>query len=110
MNKATAPKKARNHYDEDFKRRVLDNWRTSGRSAREIGAEFGVPAFTLYDWRSKAALQAPRGGPEERDGLATEVTRLREELARVTEQRDILKKSLGILCEPPRKSMPTSKH
>ena len=109
MNKATAPKTARKHYDEDFKRRVLDNWRTSGKSARVIGSEFGIPAFTLYDWRSKASLQAPHGGPEGSDGLAAEVTRLKEELARVTEQRDILKKSLGILCEPPRKSMPISK-
>ncbi len=106
MNKATAPKKARKHYDEDFKRRVLENWRTSGKPAAQIAEEFGVPVFTLYDWRSRASLQGPHGGLGE---AAARIKELEQELARVTEQRDILKKSLGILSEPPRKSMPTSK-
>ena len=108
MNKAAAPKKARKHHDEDFKRRVLENWKTSGKPAAQVAQEFGVSTFNLYSWRSKAPLQGPHGGLGE-GGLAAENTRLKQELARVTEQRDILKKSLGILCDPPRRSMPTSK-
>jgi transposase len=35
--------------------------------------------------------------------------RLRKELARITEQRDILKKAAGILSELPPRDMPGSK-
>ena len=36
MDKVIAPKKPRKHHDEDFKRRVLENWRTSGRTAAQV--------------------------------------------------------------------------
>jgi transposase-like protein len=38
--------------------------------------------------------------------LEAEVRRLREQLASVTAQRDILKKACGILSEAPSKGMP----
>ena len=38
--------------------------------------------------------------------LQAENDRLRQEVARLTEQREILKKAVGILSEPPRNSMP----
>jgi transposase-like protein len=38
--------------------------------------------------------------------LEAEVRRLREQLASVTAQRDILKKACGILSEAPTKGMP----
>jgi|SRR5882672_850638 len=108
MDKAIAPKKTRKHHDEDFKRRVLENWTTSGKSAVQVAREFGVSTFNLYSWRGKAPHQGPHGGLDAA-ALAAEVARLKRELAIAVEQRDILKKSLGILCEPPRKSMPASK-
>jgi len=37
------------------------------------------------------------------------VTYLERELARITEQRDILKKAAGILSEPSQSGMPESK-
>jgi transposase len=41
--------------------------------------------------------------------LASEVMRLRQEVFRLTEQRDILKKAAGILSELPPRGMPESK-
>jgi transposase len=38
--------------------------------------------------------------------LQAENERLRHELARITEQRDILKKAAGILSEPSQSGMP----
>jgi transposase len=38
--------------------------------------------------------------------LQAENERLRQELARITEQRDILKKAAGILSEPSHSGMP----
>jgi len=40
--------------------------------------------------------------------LESEKRRLRAENAKLLEQRDILKKSLGILCELPLRDMPAS--
>jgi len=44
-----------------------------------------------------------------KETLQAENERLRRELARVTEQRDILKKAAGILSEPSPSGMPGSK-
>jgi hypothetical protein len=40
--------------------------------------------------------------------VEAENRRLREENAKLLEQREVLKKSLGILCEPPLRGMPGS--
>ena len=63
--------------------------------------KLGIHYWTLREWveaaRARAALPAtPRTATE----LEAEVRRLQGELARVTEQREILKKSLGILSIP----------
>jgi transposase-like protein len=86
---------------------VLDHWDSTRQPAAKVAEAFGVSPFTLYQWRK--AIRGPHGYPEWAADLAAENARLREELAVVKEQRDILKKSLGILCEPPRRSMPASK-
>jgi len=41
--------------------------------------------------------------------LEAEIHRLREENNKLLEQREILKKSLGIFSEPPPRNMPRSK-
>ena len=108
MNKESAPKRAYKRHDADFKRRVLEHWEKTRQPAAKVAEAFGVSSFTLYQWRK--AHRGPHGGPDGAADLAAENARLREELAIAREQRDILKKSLGILCEPPRRSMPKSKH
>lgn len=107
MEKKPAPKGPRKRHDTDFKKRVLQNWKASGRTAAQIAAEFGVSTFTLYSWR-KLEHQGPPGGLDAASAAAR-IAELEHELAVAREQRDILKKSLGILCEPPRKSMPAFK-
>ncbi len=59
MNKDSAPKGARKRHDSDFKRRVLEHWKASKRTAAQVAAEFGVSTFTLYAWRK--AHQGPMG-------------------------------------------------
>ena len=81
----------------------------SGRSAAEIARQLGIRAELLYVWGNRTrppGAGASAGSPEE---LASENARLREEVERLREQRDILKKSLGILCEPPLRGLPRSK-
>jgi transposase len=106
MNEAN-PVKRRRKYDKEFKRQVVQNWITSGKSADEIGQELGIPVSRLYEWRNEFAPSAS-GGREAEGAKPGSVAALRarldaaeRELARVREQRDILKKTLGIISEPP---------
>ncbi len=91
---------ARKPYTDEFKRSVVEHWLESGKSARKVAAEFGIKQWNLRDWRFKfgPARKGPEDPtPETPEGLRTEVQRLRLELARVTSQREILKKTLGII-------------
>ena len=101
----------RRRYDPEFKREALRLWKTSGKTAAQVGRELGVEPTMLFQWDK--AGRSPRAAgasvlPEGQAALETEVRRLRQELSRITEQRDILKKAAGILSEPPANGMPWS--
>ena len=100
-------------YTEEYKQQALELWRRSGRSAAKVAAELGLRAALLYEWTKQRRRTAEHGGPaaEPRprlEVLAAENRRLREENAKLLEQREVLKKSLGILSEPPPRGMPGS--
>lgn len=97
--KERAPAK---HYNEEFKRSVVEHWKISGKSAGAVAREFGVNIWNLRDWRRKYDL-AP-GSPQEPvsedpRAMKREIQLLRKELARAIHQREILKKTLGIISE-----------
>ncbi len=92
-------------YTEQFKRDAVELL-AGGASVEKIALGLGVTPVTLRHWRKRMAGRddAPPGWttPE----LEAENRRLREQLANVTAQRDILKKACGILSEAPTKGMP----
>jgi transposase len=89
--------KPRRKFDASFKREAVALWLNSGKSARQISAELGISKGHLYDWK-KAYGPAGQASPEQRD---SELAALRRENALLRQQRDILKKTLGIISEPP---------
>lgn len=95
--------RARKHYSQEFKRSVIDHWITSGKTGPEVAQEFGVKVWNLRDWKREFGpagakpVDAPL--PKTPDEMAREIQQLRKELARVSMQRDILKKTMGILSE-----------
>ena len=104
--------KKRRKFDETFKRDAVRNWLASGKSAEVIAQELGLNADRLYAWKNRfapaaaggrAAAGAKPGSPAD---LQSQLDATRRELARVREQRDILKKTLGILSEPSPNAMP----
>jgi transposase len=95
--------KSRGGYTEEFKRSVVDHWCHGGKTAEEVAKEFGVKVWNVRDWRRRYGpthkpIDAPM--PETPEELKRELQQVRKELARVTIQRDILKKTMGILSEP----------
>jgi len=98
---AVPPIKPRRKFDSTFKRDAVALWLSSGKSAREIGADLGVTERHLHSWHHKHAPATPA----QRSQMETEVVALRRENALLRQQRDILKKTLGILSEPPNNAM-----
>lgn len=92
----TSPSPAVKRYDEAFKKQAVENWIKSGTPGTRIAAELGVSYPSLKDWKRRYWGDAT----PERNDPAEEIRALKAELARVREQRDILKKTLGIFTEP----------
>ena len=99
---APAPQPKR--YDEAFKRQAVENWIRSGKSGTQIAGELGLSYPSLKEWKRRYHGDAT---PERAD-LEAENRALKAELLRVREQRDILKKPLGILSEPLKNATKTS--
>ena len=97
VNAPVEPVKPRRKFDRNFKKEAVALWLNSGKSAREIALELGSREKRLYIWRQKFA-PAP---PAKQADLESELQTLRRENAQLRQQRDILKKTLGILSEPP---------
>ena len=85
-------------YDDSFKRAAVENWIKTGKPGTQIAAELGISYPSLKDWKRRYYGDAT----PQRDDLAAENRALKAELTRVREQRDILKKTLGIFTEPSR--------
>ena len=90
--------KPRRKYDAAFKRDAVAHWLFSGKSAREIAAELEIRDNDLYLWRKSHAPRTPATQSQMEEELAA----LRSENAHLRQRCDILKKTLGILSEPPK--------
>ena len=99
--------KSRRKFDETFKHEAVNNWLSRGKSAEVIAPELGLNSHRLYAWRKRfapaaaggrAAAGAKPGSPTD---LQAKLDAALRENRHLREQRDILKKTLGILSEPP---------
>jgi transposase-like protein len=105
----TSSIRCRRRFDETFKREAVQNWLASGKSAAAVGEELGVTANLLYAWRK--LVPAGAGGraaavkPGSVADLQGQLDAAQRELRHVREQCTILKKTLGILSEPPSNGM-----
>lgn len=103
--------KTRRKFDETFKREAVQNWLASDKSAAVIAQELGLHADRLYAWKKRFA-PADAGGRAAAGAKPGSVADLQGQLEvalrenrHLREQRDILKKTLGILSEPSMNAM-----
>lgn len=87
--------KTRPPYPAEFRQQMIELAGT-GRTPAELSREFNVSAQTISNWVAQAARD--RGQPlPGKEGLSTaereELVRLRRQLKRVQEERDILAKA-----------------
>ena len=89
-------------HDKAFKEHAVKLWLESGKSAQEIADELGIKRDRLYIWKEKLVGGGPaRPAPGTPEQLQEQVARLERENRLLRQQRDILKKTLGILSEAP---------
>jgi transposase len=83
-------------YTEEFKREAVRQVTERGYTAKSVADRLGVSAHTLYKWVKDAS---PNPAPAGDADLRSEVARLKAELRRVQEERDILKKAAAYFAK-----------
>lgn len=91
----------RQRFSKEFKLEAVRLMHHSGRPAVEIARELGIRRNQLHKWAGEVEAQGEGAfpGPGRQAPPAAEVARLRRELARVTEERDILKKAAAYFAK-----------
>lgn len=77
-------------YTEEFKLGAVAQVTAKGHSVTSVAGRLGVSTKSLYDWVKRYG-DTPNKAPAAADQI--EIKRLKAELRRVTEERDILKKA-----------------
>ena len=83
-------------FSEDFKRDAVHQIAVRGYPVREVSERLGVSAHSLYKWMKLYALSASKAASVDHEA---ENRRLKRELARMTEERDILKKAAAYFAK-----------
>ena len=86
-------------FTDEFKRDAVAQVVDRGYSVAEVSERLGISTKPLYTW--KAHFSQPRKQIIEATEQAIEIRRLKKELARVSDKRDILKTVPG-WCPPVR--------
>jgi len=82
-----------NKFTDEFKRDAVAQVEDRGYPVREVAERLGVSTKSIYTWQR--LFSRPAKVIQEVDAQADEIRRLKRDLARVTEERDILKNRRG---------------
>jgi transposase len=82
------------NFSDDFKRDAVRQITERGYPVSEVSQRLGVSQHSLYEWKKKFGALGAKTSEE-----AEEIRRLKKELARVTEERDILKKAAAYFAK-----------
>ncbi|MFG6486230.1 IS3 family transposase [Roseateles sp. BYS78W] len=88
---------AKQPYPEEFKIEAVKQITERGHRVADVCARIGVSQHSLYKWIK--AYSAPAAERQAQASQTEELRRLKAELRRVTEERDIPKKGRRVLCQ-----------
>lgn len=91
----------RKSFTAEFKREAVRLLDTSKKQPSDLARELGIRRNQLYKWKEQLSRRGEQAFPGHGRKLASsdEVTRLRQELERVKEERDILKKAAAYFAK-----------
>jgi transposase len=84
-------------YTDEFKIEAVRQVTEHGRPVAEVAQRLGITSHSLYAW--KKALTKPEVVQRTELDQSAEVRRLKAELKRMTEERDILKKAAAYFAK-----------
>jgi transposase len=87
-------------YPEEFKIEAVKQITENRYPIVEVAKRLGVSQHSLYEWLKRYSV--PASERVEAQGQQAELKRLRAELKRVTEERDILKKAAAYFAKESR--------
>jgi transposase len=93
-------KKLRRSYTKEFKLETVRLADTSGKRTTQIAAELGISTAQIYNWR-RQYITEPEPAFKNESQLTEEQQRIKQlelEVARLREERDILKKATAFFA------------
>ena len=84
-------------YPEEFKIEAVKQVTERGHTVADVSSRLGVSSHSLYKWINEA--RQPAEVRHSQLSQAEELRRLKSELKRVTEERDILKKAAAYFAK-----------
>ncbi len=91
-------------YTREFKQEAVRLAQTSGKPIAQVARELGISDTSIHQWRKELAENGSEAFPGKghQTALEEENRRLKRELERVQQERDILKKAVGIFSRESR--------
>lgn len=90
---------SRKRYPEEFKIEAVKQVTEAGYSAYDVAERLGTTTNSLYNWIRK---YGPRSSDDQKASQESdEIRRLKKELKRVTDERDLLKKAAAYFASHP---------
>jgi len=91
----------RSNFTQEFKKEAVELLRSSGKTSLEIANDLGINRDNLLRWNRELEDEERKTGtiiinPQDID----EIKRLKKEMSILKQERDILKKALGIFSKP----------
>jgi transposase len=83
-------------HDPEFKKQAVQMLNTSGRPLAQVARELGLPAWQLRDWKKRLQPELAQQ-PENLEAMRLRLAEVERENLLLRQQRDILKKTLGIV-------------
>jgi transposase len=93
---------SRRRYTSEFKAEAVRLVAIGGKPLAQIARELGVNEQTLHSWKKQATGADGHSPIPDHFALEEENRRLRRDLARVAEERDILKKATAFFASQSR--------
>jgi transposase len=97
MGNAEEQRRARRSFTDDYKREVVELYRTSDKTIAQIARDLDLSETALRRWVAQAEVDAGH-----REGLTTaeraELAQLRKEVRVLREERDILKRATAFFA------------
>ena len=92
----------RKQYSAEFKREAVRLVTDKGLSLAQAARDLGINDNLLGRWKKQMESDAERAFPGHGQPQDEEVARLRREMEVLRQERDILKKAVGIFSQAPR--------